>query len=81
MVRLQIRLQASKQLDQSGSKNATKFVVGNQIKCALYGATPALQHLRLESQKITAGYQSRPRLRASAVMARLNFQRHANVYI
>jgi hypothetical protein len=33
MVRLQICLQPSKQLDQNGSKNAAKFVVCNQTKC------------------------------------------------
>jgi hypothetical protein len=33
IVRLQIRLQSSKQLDQSGSRNAAKFVEGNQTNC------------------------------------------------
>jgi hypothetical protein len=44
MVRIQIHLQSSKQLDQSGSKNAAKFIVGNQTKCLSWFLHCMMQH-------------------------------------
>jgi hypothetical protein len=63
-IRLQIRLQPSKQLDQNNSKNAAKFVYGQPNKTsklifALHGATQAVQRMPIEEKK-NAGYPSRP---------------------
>jgi hypothetical protein len=58
MVRLQMSLQISKQLGQSGSKNTAKFVVGNQTKCPVRYCP---QRLAPGSQKRGGGYQSCPK--------------------
>jgi hypothetical protein len=44
MVRLQMRMQKSKQVGQSGSKNAAKFVVGNQTKCPSWYLYRTVRH-------------------------------------
>jgi hypothetical protein len=66
MLRLQMSMQESKQVGQSGSENTAKFVVGNQTKCPSWYLYRTVRHRPPSpapgSQKRAAGYQSRPKV-------------------